>query len=227
MNILIADDDAVSAALAGALLQRLGLPGARIARDAAALHHALAGGDLDVLLIDLRLPGLDVGLDVSALTAPRNATEDPAAAPPIWIELQDSAAAELPLALRKPLQRDALQAALDALDHHAETWADLLRLFGPAGAREMLAALQRDLRAQREVLAQNPADRTQLRGIAHRLRGAALQLGAGNLALHGARAEQLAASDTDADAAQTLSRLLRVLGRFEALVRYLERQLES
>ncbi|WP_420464938.1 hypothetical protein [Panacagrimonas sp.] len=223
MNILIADDDAVSAALAGALLQRLGLPGARIARDAAALHHALAGGDLDVLLINLRLPSLDV----SALTAPRNATEDPAAAPPIWIELQDSAAAELPLALRKPLQRDALQAALDALDHHAETWAELLRLFGPAGAREMLAALQRDLRAQREVLAQNPADRTQLRGIAHRLRGAALQLGAGNLALHGARAEQLAASDTDADAAQTLSRLLRVLGRFEALVRYLERQLES
>ena len=220
LNILIADDDAVSCALAGALLQRLGLPRPRIARDAASLSDAPKDAELDVVLIDMRLPGLHA----QSLVSLSKDHEDPCAAPPVWVELIETAATpSQPLALRKPLQRDAVQAVLEALDHHAETWADLLRLFGPVGAGEMLDALKRDLRVQREMLARSPADCAQLRGIAHRLRGAALQLGANNLASHCARTEQLA----DTDAAQTESRLLRVLGRFETLVRYLERQLES
>lgn len=224
LNILIADDDAVSCALAGALLQRLGLAGPRIARDASALDKALAVGDLDVVLVDLRLPDLDA----PKLAALRNGAEGPAAAPPAWIELLGtSTAASLPVALRKPLQRDALWRLLQQLDHDAATWADLIRLFGSAGVREMLDALKGDLRVQREMLAQGTADHSQLRGIAHRLRGAALQLGAVNLAAHGARTEQLADTDVDPDATLTVSRLWRLLGRFETLVPYAERQLEA
>lgn len=219
----------MSCALAGAVLRRLGYAPPQIVRTASALTQALSRGDLDVLLIDAALPGLDA----TTLQALRRDAEDLSAAPPIWIAMAGSAAAPMhAISLHKPLQREAVQAVLETLDHHAETWIDLIRLFGHAGVREMLTALKSDLQLQREVLAPGPSDPLQLGGIAHRLRGAALQLGAHNLAAHGARAEQLAVVtsdadiDVDANAAQSRSRLLRMLDRFDTLVRYLERQLE-
>lgn len=226
----------MSCALAGAVLRRLGYDAPQLVRDAANLSQVLRRGDVDVLLIDPALPSLDV----PTLEALRGDVEGPATAAPIWVALVDGTATpSLPIALRKPLQREAVQAVLEALDYQAETWNDLIRLFGPAGVREMLDALKGDLRVQHEVLAQNPTDPAKLRGIAHRLRGAALQLGAHNLASHSARAEQLASMssgadanvdvdvDVDVDAMQTRSRLLRMLERFDTLVGYLERQLDS
>lgn len=212
----------MSCALAGALLAQLGQPGPRLVRDATALNRTLAEGDWDLLLIDRALPGLQADTQVDALAARLRDADHPELAAPVCVELRTSPGSA-PAQLQKPLRREAVQTMLQRLDFDSGTWTELLGLFGAHGARQMLDALRRDLVLQRDTLAQGQADGETLGRIGHRLRGAALQFGARNLASHGARAERLAEDDL----AQTVARLRRLLDRFETLVGYLERQLES
>lgn len=220
LNTLFADDDAVSGALATALLRQLGLPPPTLVRDADALHAALGEEDsaFDLLLLEPALPGLD-DRRRSALGM-RLEADDTA---PALIELSatDQATPVGRLHLCKPLKREGLQAVLAGLDFDPVSWDDLLRLLGHAGAGEMVATLKQDLREQ--TLTLDSADGAHLARIAHRLRGAAQQLGARRLAAGCAQVEATAASRPHAASL----RLQALLGRFSILNDELERRLAS
>lgn len=226
MRSLVVGSDHVACVLAARLIERLGHPAPRQAasvEDAAALPEAF-----DLVLVDDGAIPIDLP-------------------PASWL-LHIGQAAQLIVmcgaglhlsgipaqtVLRKPLTLAALAAALAGMPHSRGSddfddalWSELLRLFGRNGVTEMVAALGLDLlRQQREFeLVQQRHDARALRGIAHSLRGAAQQLGAGRLASLCTEVELRAATGMSAETATSGARML---SRYGALVARLQRELEQ
>jgi CheY-like chemotaxis protein len=129
--------------------------------------------------------------------------------------------------LTRPLLADVLRhagwggAATD--DFNAAAWAELVRVFKPAGAAEMARTLAADAPLQQHRYADAAAagDLAALGRIAHTLRGISLQLGAQALAEECAQMEYAAAAGERATA---LQRGAGVLARHAALVERLCRE---
>ncbi|MGQ0621738.1 MAG: Hpt domain-containing protein [Panacagrimonas sp.] len=111
----------------------------------------------------------------------------------------------------------------ESADFNPAAWAELLSLFGRAGAAELVSVLVDDLPRQRSELAEaaRAADPHGLKRLAHDLRGAAQQLGAQALAQLWTLAE-LAAAAGQRDEAIRLSQA--ALQRHALLVAHFQRE---
>lgn len=115
------------------------------------------------------------------------------------------------------------EAAGASQDFHPAAWKELLDLFGHSGVAEITAALAGDVpnQARRHAEAAAAGDLAALKHVAHALRGACLQLGAGALAELCDRVEAACIAN-DRGAALRLS--VDALARYTALVERLVRE---
>jgi HPt (histidine-containing phosphotransfer) domain-containing protein len=213
LRVLIVSSDPVTCRQAASMIERLGHESDVV--EAFGSEGRAAIDACDVLLIDT-----DTG-------EPDHAWERLSAAGglPYVIAIGADAATppfEARSCLHKPVSLQALAAALDtASGFDADTWGELLQLFGHDGLGEMVAALQHDLPQQQERLqaALRDQDRRTVRHIVHSLRGVALQFGATHLADCCGSIEQSVANDAPLDQAGAAA--ARMLDRHAALARRL------
>ncbi|WP_207483205.1 response regulator [Arenibaculum pallidiluteum] len=117
-RILVAEDNEINAAMMATMLRRLGYA-VRTAADGAAAVAAVAAGEADLVLMDMRMPVMD-GLEA---TRRIRALPGPEARVPVVALTADALpervagylAAGLDAALAKPIDRDALVATLARL----------------------------------------------------------------------------------------------------------------
>ncbi|MFI4978728.1 MAG: response regulator [Nevskiales bacterium] len=196
--ILLVDDDPVNRKLASLMLQRLGCTAVDVAEDGRAAVDAVLSHTYDLVLMDVEMPVLD-GIEATREIILRLGQRRPRivgmsghqddADRERCLEAGMDAYLVKPLArqrladlLQAPAANSGAQGAVD--DFNPAAWDEMLRVFKRAGMQEVVAALVADVpeQARRFAAAAAADDVAALKRIAHALRGASLQLGAGALA---------------------------------------------
>ncbi|WP_310468163.1 ATP-binding protein [Sphingomonas sp.] len=203
LRVLVAEDNAISQLVVGAMLKRLGHQATCVANGRLAVEAALAE-PFDCILMDMQMPEMD-GL---AATRAVRASAGPCADAPIIALTADASAerrrfydnAGLTGFMTKPINSEELRARLSAIAQQPARFAvppddamppaaspldprrleELRGVLGPRRVEALLKLLERELvdrTATIRRLAAKP-DLTPLRHEAHSLKGAALSMGA-------------------------------------------------
>jgi signal transduction histidine kinase/CheY-like chemotaxis protein len=243
-SVLVAEDNPVNQRLAVELLQRRGHR-VTVAETGTAVLDALSGAAFDVVLMDLQMPGMS-GLEATAAIRERERGRGghleiiAVTAHAMPGDRERCLAAGMDGYLTKPLNRQSLYAAiehtheplsaapaaplpasepalvpfdrpavLERLDGDEQLLEDLIGLFlddAPLLVRSMRTAI-------------DTGDAASLRGAAHRLKGAAGNLGANEVAEHARALEALADRGVPTDAAGEWEALDQAAKRLRDLLR--------
>lgn len=146
LSVLVVEDEEVNAQVASALLSQAGHH-VVVARDGAEALHAAAGGGFDVMLVDLRLPGMD-GFEVTRQTRALTAPNLPVVAVTANLMPEDQAAcvaAGMVAVVPKPVHWPLLHAALAAAIGRSEPPPPPPPTPSPILDTELLEQLRQDL----------------------------------------------------------------------------------
>jgi len=240
LAILLADNNPVGRKFASAMIERLGYGRADLANNGRDAVDAALIRSYELVLMDLDMPELD-GAQAALELKRRLGRKAPLIV--AMLEYEESGDerrrcldAGVDEIVDKPLQwrRLAEVLALAARrnteaqdqDFNSATWKEMLAVFGRSGVVQIAEALAKDVPDQesRRDAAVAAGDLSELKRIAHALRGSSLQLGAEALAQLCGEVEAACAAN---DHAAALRLSADALARYAALVGRLVREAKA